>query len=497
MSAPESSEPSYQELAALVARVGTLEAENARLGAENAELRRRLGMDSTNSSVPPSKDSIEAKAKRRADRSSRERSKDRAPGGQPGHQGSGLAPTVTPDRTQTLPPPGECGRCGRGLGDAADAGMSWAQVWDILAVTLEKVHYLLPRRRCGCGKTTTAAPPFGAVGNVVYGPNLNAAAILVAGEGNVPIERTAMLIEALLGTPVSVGFVARSLERFAQRLAAAGFDEAMKAALRAEDVVCADETPTNVIHKDTDEQGQPVPGSPHAVTVRTPDARLVWYAAMGSRSKTAIAGLGVLDGYTGYLVRDDYAGWHQFDAQLAGVGQCAAHLIRHAKGVLELHPTQQNWAGEVITVLREAATAVTDAITDQRDHLDPPLLADLRQRYDKAVAWGITTNRHRDWPKGNHPGYNLATRLADKADQVWTFTRNLAVPWTNNASEQALKGPTRHQAVSGYWHTLTTLADYCRGRSYLISARNHGIRPIDAIHKALTGNPWLPTLSTA
>ncbi|MGH8625965.1 MAG: IS66 family transposase, partial [Gammaproteobacteria bacterium] len=268
-------------------------------------------------------------------------------------------------------------------------------------------------------------------------------------------------------------------------------------ALGAEDVLCADETPTNVISKNTDEHGQPVSGSPHAVTVRTPDARLVYYAAMGSRSKTDIAGLGVLEGYAGYLVRDDYTAWHQFDTQLAGVQQCAAHLIRHAKGVHELHPTQQKWAGEVITVLREAAAAVTEATTDQRDQLDPRLLADLRQRYDQAVAWGITTNRHRDWAKGNHPGYNLAKRLHDKADQVWTFTRNLAVPWTNNASEQALKGPKRHQAVSGYWHTLTTLAQYCRGRSYLVSARNHGVNPIDAIHTALTGNPWLPTVSTA
>jgi hypothetical protein len=36
------------------------------------------------------------------------------------------------------------------------------------------------------------------------------------------------------------------------------------------------------------------------------------------------------------------------------------HLIGHCKGVLELHPTQQSWAGEVITVLREAAAAVTE-----------------------------------------------------------------------------------------------------------------------------------------
>ena len=219
--------------------------------------------------------------------------------------------------------------------------MSWAQVWDLPPIVLAKVHYLLPRRRCGCcGKITTAAPPWGAAGNVTYGPNVNAAAILLVSEGNVPLERTAHLMAALLGAPVSTGFVARALQRLAQRLTAAGFDEAMTQALHAEEVLCGDETPTNVVHKDTDEHGQPMPGSPHAVTVRTPDARLVYYAPIGSRSKSALAGLGVLEGYTGYLVRDDYAGWHQFDPQLAGVQQCAAHLIRHAKGVLELHPTQ-------------------------------------------------------------------------------------------------------------------------------------------------------------
>ncbi|MDQ3827047.1 MAG: IS66 family transposase, partial [Actinomycetota bacterium] len=128
---------------------------------KNAELRRRLGISSTNSSTPPSKDSI-------------------------GHKGSGLTPTATPDRTQTLPPPGACSGCAGDLSDAADAETSWAQVWDILAVTLEKVHYLLPRRRCGCRRTTTAAPPFGAAGSVVYGPRINAAAILLAARAMFP-----------------------------------------------------------------------------------------------------------------------------------------------------------------------------------------------------------------------------------------------------------------------------------------------------------------------
>jgi hypothetical protein len=99
-------------------------------------------------------------------------------------------------------------------------------------------------------------------------------------------------------------------------------------------------------------------------------------------------------------------------------------------------------------VLREAAAAVTTATTDGCNQLDPQLLTDLRKRYDQAVQWKITTNQHRDWANGNHPGYTLARRLAAKAEQTWTFTRNLAVPWTNNASEQALKG---HCQVVGVW----------------------------------------------
>ena len=206
--------PSYEELAGLVAvladRVDGLEA-------ENAGLRRRLGMNSGNSPAPSSKDSIAAKAGRKAkrptDRSSREGSGDRKPGGQQGHKGSGLAPAAAPDRTRAAEAPAGCRGCGADLAGpasgASDAGWSWAQVWDTLPV-VEKVHWQLPRRRCGsCKKITTAVAPYAQAGSVVYGPDINAAAILLSSQGNVPAGRTAALMEALLGTPVSAGFVAR------------------------------------------------------------------------------------------------------------------------------------------------------------------------------------------------------------------------------------------------------------------------------------------------
>lgn len=491
--------PSYEELAALVVtlteRLVAAEAQIAALRAEVDALRAKSGKDSTNSSTPPSTDSVAAKAKRRKATSQRVRSKDRQRGGQPGRHGSGLVPTQDPDRTVPVDPAVECSGCGAGLGDGSDAGCSWAQVWDTLPIVLEKVHYLLPKRCCGCcGKLTTAAAPFGQAGTVSYGPNVNAAAILLASQGNVPVEATANLMAALLGTPVSTGFVARAHERFADLLAAAGFDQAMTAALRVEDVLCADETPVNVV-ANVDGDGAPAGGSPHVVTVRTPDPRLVWYKEIAARTAKKIAELGVFDTFRGVLVRDDYAGWHQFDAQLAGVQQCGAHLIRHLQGVLDLDPQVQQWAGQVQNALRDAARLVQTANTTGAA-VDAEALADARWRYDQGVLVGISTNLSRPWHKGNHPGLVLARRLQAKTDQVWLFTTNPKIPWTNNGSEQALKSPKLHQKVSGYWHTTLTLGRFCRVRSYLVTARNHRINAIDAIHAALTGKPWLPTPAT-
>ena len=45
----------------------------------------------------------------------------------------------------------------------------------------------------------------------------------------------------------------------------------------------------------------------------------------------------------------------------------------------------------------------------------------------------------------------------------------------------ARKPPSATRQGSGYWHTLATLARWCRIRSYLDSAAAHGITALDAI----------------
>jgi hypothetical protein len=111
--------------------------------------------------------------------------------------------------------------------------------------------WTLPGLACPCCGTVTfaAPPPGGHAGSVSYGPVLNAAAVLLTAYGNVPPERAALVMSMLPGVPVSAGWVDKAAARVSARLRDAGFDDAMTAALAAERVLAADQTPVNVLDR--------------------------------------------------------------------------------------------------------------------------------------------------------------------------------------------------------------------------------------------------------
>jgi hypothetical protein len=499
-----------EQIAALAAALEASLERERRLELRLAEVERRLSMDSSDSGTPSSKERIGAKEARRArQQSERERSRDRKRGGQPGHEGKGLKRDPDPGEKKDAAPPAECRSCRASLdgGDAVEP--RWAQVIDV-EFARKVTEWALPGLLCPCcGTVTFAEPPPGAHrGSVSYGPALNAAAVLLSCYGNVPPERAAQVIGMLLGIEVSAGWVDKAAARVNAQLGKAGFDEAMLAALAGQDVLAADETPVNVLdgsapaaapqEKDEpdpeEKDGKAAAGAPHVLITRTPDGRLTFLQAIGSRRKGSVAAA-VPASFTGYLITDGYTGYQHLLSRLAGIQQCAQHVIRRCRAVTKLGPgSLQSWAADVITILRDAHAAVGEARARGGTALDQQVLDDLLERYDTAAAFGRTHNRLRDWDTGNHPGYALGCWLEQYREQVFLFTRNFAVSWTNNVSERGAKAAKRHQAVSGYWHSLATLARWCRLRSYLDSAAAHGITALDAIASAIVGNPWLPPL---
>ena len=138
--------------------IATLQEQVAALHRENAELRARLGQNSSNSSRPPSSDLPGTR------RPPKRTPSGRAPGGQPGHPGHQrvLLPRDQVDHVIPLVP-AVCRQCGEllpttpGPGDPADERQ---QVTELPSSRAEVTEYQLAARRCrGCGTVTRASRP--------------------------------------------------------------------------------------------------------------------------------------------------------------------------------------------------------------------------------------------------------------------------------------------------------------------------------------------------
>lgn len=215
--------------------------------AEVEQLKRRVGMDSSNSSMPPGSDGPAARAKRA------KKPKKRSPrprGGQPGHEGRALAWRTSPDQVATVGPPSCCG-CGHSLAGLEGKVDARVQVFDTAPVKLQVTEYRLLQVACpACRRVTKAATPAGLAGPCCYGPNVRAATALLACAGHMSVERAADLMGVLLDAPVSTGFTDGLVKRVADHLT--GFESALKNALRAAPVLHHDETPARVSADDED-----------------------------------------------------------------------------------------------------------------------------------------------------------------------------------------------------------------------------------------------------
>ena len=147
------------------AQAGQIEVLTARV----AELERRLGLNSRNSSKPPSSDGLSKPAPRSLRKGSGRRA-----GKQPGAPGSTLRQVADADEVVEHRPD-RCRGCGVGLGDAAGVRVGVRQVFDLPPVRLRVIEHRLTACRCrGCGTLTMAAAPVGVAAPVQYGPRITA-----------------------------------------------------------------------------------------------------------------------------------------------------------------------------------------------------------------------------------------------------------------------------------------------------------------------------------
>lgn len=69
------------------------------------------------------------------------------------------------------------------------------------------------------------------------------------------------------------------------------------------------------------------------------------------------------------------------------------------------------------------------------------------------------------------------------------------VPFTNNAGECTLRPVKTQVMISGCHQSEAGAANWLTVRSYLDSARKHGLSAFEAIHRAFIGTLWIPPIA--
>lgn len=470
---------SREELLAVVAAQARLIEEQAaalaQQGARIAELERRLGRNSRNSSTPPSQEGLDKPPPR-----SMRRKSGRKAGKQPGAPGAGLAQVAVADREVEHFPP-SCGRCALPLRRDAVAGdVVRRQVFDVPEARVEVTEHQLFAVGCGgCGAVTRAPAPAGVLAPACYGPTVTAMAAYLSAQHHIPTGRVAEILADLAGVEVSAGWVSDACRRVSDAVAPA--NEAVKDALAAAPVAYFDESVTRVA------------GRNHWLHTAATATLTAYHIDEHGRSKESIEAFGILPRFAGVAMHDAYSAYNSFTCTHA---LCNAHVVREATGIGEYDPAAraEGWADDLVNLLGDAHRWVGHWRQQGHHRLPDFKLDELYRRYDRLVNRALDLHPPRTGKQT--PARNLALRLRERRDELLRFAADFTVGFSNNTAEQAIRMIKTKTKVSGGFRTLTGAQTFLALRGYISTIRKNGRRALRALRDALTGNPWMPTAPT-
>lgn len=493
-SSPFADEPSYEELRDLVAALQLLTeqqaAEYAALGDEVsslkstietmartiADLEKKLGRNSKNSSMPPSSDIFTKPAKEESPNRKARRAMGRKPGKQPGAPGAHLAQVQDPD--EVVPHvPETCSCCGADLSGSELVGEEVRQVFETPVPRVVVTEHRVYKLRCKCGEVNEGTFPSEARAPTSYGPRVRGFGLYLLSRQHLPSERAAEAMADLLGVHCSTGFLDDCYSEGARALDA--FIEEVASQLRASPVVHFDETPTRVRK------------AKHYFHVACTEVLTLLHADV-TRGLDAVERVGVLPGYTGTAIHDRLGMYFNFKKARHAV--CGAHLIRNLASVAVVS-NQTEWAQAMIDLLVEMKRAAEDARAAGKKRLGHKVLASFLERYDTIVEIGLAANpepvgRKREYLEKE--SYNLACALRDLKKEVTLFAKDLSVPFTNNQAEADLRMVKLQQKISGSFRSVEGAERLAKVRSYISTAGKHGVGAMDVLTALFAGHPWMP-----
>ena len=421
-------------------------------------LANRIGLNSTNSSQPPSSD---------PNRKKRPRTKgDKKPGGQKGHAGTTLTKVDDPDKIKRI-------RVDRGKLPKAvfqHIGYEKRQVFDI-DISRCVTEYQAEIVEDENGNRFVAPFPEGVTKAAQYGDGVKAHAVYLSQFQLLPYNRIRDYFADQLAIPISEGTIFNFNKEAFERLA--DYEAVAKTELASAKIAHADETGINI-------------GGKRHWLHGLSNGLWTCYCPHEKRGADAMKDMGILPLYKGILCHDHWKPYFTFDCTHS---LCNAHHIRELQRAWE--QDGQNWAKQMKALLETVNAKVLDA----GGALDAKTSAIYRQKYRNLLK-----NAQIECPEPIRPknkgkrgrikkskSRNLLERLRDYENEVLRFMDIDYVPFTNNLGENDIRMTKVQQKISGCFRSMEGAMIFCRVRGYLSSCRKHGVSSSDALRLLFDG----------
>jgi transposase len=435
-------------IAALLARIDILVAQNARLTARVDELEAKLGLPPKtpdNSSVPPSKG-------QKPSGSSAPKAKARP------HRGAHrpLHPNPTAKRAVLA---ATCKGCGADVSGVTQIVCEEYDRVEIPRIEPDVTRVLLHGGVCPCcAKRFRAEPPAGLEPGSPFGPNLRAFVIYLRSVQGIALARLRAVMADLFGLAISEGALVNILD--ASREAFSAQTCLIKARLLAGTTLASDETGLRV-------------GKANWWLWVFHHGDSAAFVAARHRSKAVVAAF-LGDHRPDYWISDRYGGqmgWARRDHQV-----CLAHLVRDVQYAIE--------AGDAVFApglkgLLKRACAIGRRRARLTDATLKSYAADLDRRLDRLMTL-----------VPSHPaGGKLQAVIKKTRRHLFVFVQNRDLTATNNGSERALRPCAVYRKITNGFRSAWGAALYADIRSVVETARRRSIRAIDAIRLTLAERP--------
>lgn len=416
----------------------------------------RFNKNSSNSSIPPSKDEDRKKG-------SRKKPSERKPGGQHGHEGCRLEQVEDPDEIAFIKI--DKRRLPRGP-KYREVGYESRQVIDI-RISRFVTEYRAQILADIYGNRYVAPFPDKVTRDVQYGNGIKAHAVYMSQFQLLPYKRIQDYFHEQMHVLLSAG----SLYNFNQEAfdLLECFDTIAKEKLIKSLVLHGDETSINIDKK--------------KYWLHTASSDLwTYFYPHEKRGHIAMDAIGILPQFKGTLCHDHWKSYYTYSCTHA---LCNAHHLRELEYAFE--NDHQKWAQELQLLLLE----IKDAVENAKEKMSAQDKQKFRIRYQSIIMMGDIQCPLPDKPKKGRlkksKSRNLLERLRDYEEDVLRFMENPLVPFTNNQSENDLRMTKVQQKISGCFRSLDGALFFCRIRSYLSTCRKHKISMTDALDLLFQG----------